>query len=129
MKPATEFTPRDYGELVLPSQYNDLVRRGSRLKYGEYRLLSAVLEDAIRTYRANRKCSNRVQRQRFQEVCGWFEPSEAQPRSALSFQTICEFLEVDPRQLLKKLKSLDRKEFPRRRYRFQPNGWLRILAS
>jgi hypothetical protein len=69
MKLATEFTPQDYTELVLPSEYDDLVRRRSSLKNREYRLLWAVLEGAIRTYRATSKCLNRIQRQTFQEVC------------------------------------------------------------
>ena len=68
MKPATECTPGDYTELVVPSQYNDLARRHSPLNQGEYRLLWAVLEQAIRAYRANRRCSNPIQRQTFEEV-------------------------------------------------------------
>jgi hypothetical protein len=129
MKPAAEFTPEDYQDLVLPSQYDDLVRRRSPLNDGECRLVWAVLEEAIRTYRASRKCSTPIQREKFQEVCSWFEPNEAQARSGLSFQTICEFLGIDPGQLMERLKSLDDGEFPRRRYRLQRNGRPRILAT
>src|SRR5690349_17993912 len=55
--------------------------------------------------------------------------SQAQARSGLSFQTICEFLGIDPGQLLERLKSLDDGEFPRRRYRPQRNGRPRILSA
>jgi hypothetical protein len=111
MNAVTEFTLEDHVDLILPSQYDDLVRRRSPLNDGEGRLLWAVLEEAIRTYRASRKCSTPIQREKFQEVCSWFEPSEAQERSGLSFQTICEFLGIDPGQLLERLKSLDDGEF------------------
>jgi hypothetical protein len=129
MKAVTEFTLEDYVDLILPSQYDDLVRRRSPLNDGEGRLLWAVLEEAIGTYRASRKCSTPIQRETFQEVCSWFEPNEAQARSRLSFQTICEVLGIDPGQLLERLKSLDAGEFPRRRYRPQRNGRPRILAT
>jgi hypothetical protein len=86
MKAAIEIISADFNDSMLPSQYDDLVRRRSLLDNGEYRLLWAVLEEAIRTYRANRKGSNPIQRKRFEEVRSWFEPSEAQPRAGLSFR-------------------------------------------
>jgi hypothetical protein len=82
------------------------------------RLLGVVLEDAIRTYLANRTCSNPIQCKKFQEVRSWFESgrTEAQLR-LLDFQTICEFLGIDPCWVLTALKSLDAREFPPRRHR------------
>jgi hypothetical protein len=50
MSTASAFTPQDFGDSVLPSQYDDLVRRRSLGREGEYRLLRAVLENPIRTY-------------------------------------------------------------------------------
>jgi hypothetical protein len=49
MKPAAEFKPEECEALVLPSQYNDLVRRRSPLNDEDYRLLWRVLEEATRT--------------------------------------------------------------------------------
>jgi hypothetical protein len=129
MKPAIEFAPEDFNDSILPSQYNDLVRRRAPLNDGEYRLLWAVLEDAIRSYLANRKWSNPIQRMKFEEVRSWFEPSQAEPRSGLSFQTICDLLGIDRGQLLKGLKSLNGGEFPRRRHRLTRNARPRTLAA
>jgi hypothetical protein len=128
MKPAAKFTPEDYQDLVLPSQYDDLVRRRSPLNDGEYRLVWAVLEEAIRTYRASRKCSTPIQREKFQEVCSWFEPNEAQARSGLSFQRICEVLGIDPDSCWSDSSLSMLANFRRRRYR-KRNGRPRILAT
>ena len=129
MKPAFEFAPEDFNDSILPSQYNNLVRRRSPLNDGEYRLLWAVLENAIRSYLANRKCSNPIQRIRFEEVRSWFEPSQARPRSGFSFQTICNFLSIDRGQLLKGLKSLNSDEFPWCRHQLTRNARPRTLAA
>ena len=129
MKPAIEFAPEDFNDSILPSQYNDLVHGRSPLNDGEYRLLWAVLENAIKSYLANRKWSNPIQRMRFEEVRSWFEPSQARPRSGFSFQTICDFLSIDRGQLLKGLKSLNNDEFLRRPHRLTRNARPRTLAA
>ena len=129
MKPAIEFAPEDFNDSILPSQYNDLVHRRSLFNDGEYRLLWAILENAITSYLANRKCSNTIQRMRFEEVRSWFEPSQARPRSGFSFQTICDFLSIDRGQLLKGLKSLNSDEFSRRQHRLTRNARPRTLAA
>ncbi len=95
---------------------------------GEYRLLWRVLEDAIRSYLANRACSNPAQRKRFEEVRRWFEPAD-EPRSLFAFATVCDLLAIDPGWLLKGLKSLDAREFPRRRQRVLRNARPRSLAA
>ena len=115
MNTATEFASEDLSGSILPPQYNDLLRRRSTVADGEYRLLWRVLEDAIRSYLANRECSNPAQRKSFEEVRSWFEPAD-EPRCLFAFETVCDLLGVDPGRLLKGLKALDAREFlPRRR--------------
>jgi hypothetical protein len=129
MNTAIEYTPEDLSGSALPSQYNDLIRRRSSVSDGEYRLLWAVLEDAIRTYLANRACSNPIQRKKFEEVRRWFEPASDSARGLFGYQTICDLLEIDPGRLLKGLKCLDTREFPPRRHRLPRNAGARRMAA
>jgi len=95
---------------ILHSQYNDLIRRPSPGFEGERRLLWAVLQDAIDTYLANMRCATAKQRDEFEEICGWFRPPEDQPGKLFSFETICDLLEIDARQLLKGIESIHERE-------------------
>jgi hypothetical protein len=95
---------------ILPSQYNDLVRRRSPGFEGERRLLWAVLQNAIDIYRANMRCATGKQRDEFEEVCGWFRSPEDQRGRLFSFETICDLLEIDARLLLKGLESIRKRE-------------------
>jgi len=99
------------GEIV-PSQYNDLVRRRSGGFEAEQRLLWAVLENAIHIYRTNMCCATAKQRYEFEEICNWFRPSKSQLGQLFSFETICELLEIDARQLLHGLDSIHIKGTP-----------------
>jgi hypothetical protein len=90
---------------ILPSQYNDLVRRRSGGFEAEQRLLWAVLENAIHIYRSNMGCVTAKQRYEFEEICRWFRPSKGQPGRLFSFETICDLLEIDAGQLLQGLES------------------------
>jgi hypothetical protein len=128
MNTAIEFASEDLSGSILPSQYNDLLKRRSTLADGEYRLLWAVLEDAIRSYLTNRGCSNPTQRKRFEEVSRWFQPA-AELRSLFAFETICDLLGIDPGRLLKGLKSLDVREFPRKRQSVLRDSGPRSLAA
>ncbi len=101
---------------VLPSQYNDLIRRRKSGFDGEYRLMWAVLEDAIRAYLVNAKCSTQKQRAAFDEVCGWFFPVSTAAQGLFGFNTICDTLGIDSRQLLQGLTKLRVKDLPMRRY-------------
>lgn len=123
-----EFTGEDLSDSILPSQYNDLLRRRSTVADGEYRLLWSVLEDAVRGYLANRPCSNATQRKRFEEVSDWFEPAD-EPRSLFAFETVCDLLGVDSGRLLKGLKSLDDRELPMRRHRLRRYAGNRSMAA
>jgi hypothetical protein len=129
MNAVIEFAPEDLSGSILPSQYNDLIGRRLSISDGEYRLLWAVLEDAIRTYLANSTCSNPIQRKKFEEVCSWFEPEQKSTRALFGFQTICDLLEIDPGRLLNGLKCLDTREFLPRRHRLLRNAGARSMAA
>jgi hypothetical protein len=94
------------GDLLLPCQFNELIRRSSNLR-GEYRLLWAVLDDAIRCYLANMRRATPAQRRNFEEVRRWFLPAAgAETTGLFAFQTICDLLEINARQLVRKLESM-----------------------
>jgi hypothetical protein len=124
-----ELPNQDLADAILPCQYNDLARRRSSVPEGEYRLLWAVLEDAIRTYVANRSCSNTAQRTKFEEVRDWFEPAQAGPRALFDFQNVCDLLGIDSGRLLKVLRSLDGRSFALKRYRVLPIAGPQKLAA
>jgi hypothetical protein len=101
--------------VLLPSQYNDLARSGLAGSAGEYRLLWAVLEDAVNTYLVNRECSTRNQRREFEEVCHWLHATRKHPRGLFTFASICEVFDIDADLLLKALESLPTHDSPIRR--------------
>ncbi len=116
----------NFGHFILPSQYNDLVRRPSRDLDGERRLLWAVLEDAISSYVANSECSTGDQRTAFVEVRDWFFPARRAPEALFDFRTVCDLLGVNSERLLGRLKSLRLADLPRRRHRQGPLRGRRI---
>ncbi len=128
MKSRIELANEDLTDAILPCQYDDLVRRRSSIPEGEYRLLWAVLEDAIRTYVANRSCSNAAQRRKFEEVRDWFEPAQS-ARALFDFQNVCDLLGIDSGKLLKGLKSLDARSSYLKRYRVLPTAGAQKLAA
>lgn len=110
MTQATNSFFNDSTSAILPSQYNDLVRRRSGGFEGERRLLWAVLEDAVGIYLANLRCATGRQRDEFEEVSAWFRPPKDQRSRLFSFETICELLEIDARLLRKGLESISERE-------------------
>jgi hypothetical protein len=110
MNQATDSLIDHSGGSILPSQYNDLVRRRSSGFEGERRLLWAVLEDAIDTYLANMDCATAKQRNEFDEICGWFYAPKDQPAGLFSFESICDMLEIDAPSLLKGIESIRKRE-------------------
>jgi hypothetical protein len=92
--------------VFLPVQYNDLARPGPSVMTGEYRLLWAVLEDAIHSYLANRNPSTRNQQREFEEVWRWLHLRRQQPRDLFTFENLCEVFDLDADLLLKALETL-----------------------
>ena len=96
-------------DLVLPIQFNDLIRRRAGID-GEVRLALAVLEDAIRTYV---KCASprprRGAKKLLQEVSDWFASGATNP---FSFEYICELLNMHSDSLRGRLHLLTIDDFP-----------------
>jgi hypothetical protein len=73
----TDLSSQDFSDSnLLPSQYNDVIRRPSSVAAGEYRLLWGVLEDALRLYMGNMDCSTPRRRLQFEEVREWFQAED-----------------------------------------------------
>lgn len=128
MKATDELTREELGDSILPSQYYDLVSRRMPICDGEHRLIWAVLEDAIRTYLANKGRSDPARKKIFEEVRAWFESSQDSRTGMFGFQSICDFLEIDSKRLLNGLKSL-RHPLPNRHHRVVRIGRIRNLAA
>lgn len=119
----------DFGSALLPSQYNEMVRRSANMS-GEQRLLWAVLEDAIRSWLANRKCATRQQRIAFHNVRRWFEAPEGSQSGLFGFQTICDLLEIDSARLIAGLHTMQAGALPiRRQHRVPRSRKLRRIAA
>jgi hypothetical protein len=85
------------GSEILPSQYNDLCRRGTSLE-AESRLLFALLEDGIRCYMRYRGAQrNSPRRLEFIEAFDWIN-SEVD-EGPFAFVNVCETLGIDPSRL------------------------------
>jgi hypothetical protein len=107
----------DLNDSILSSQYDDLIRRRRSALDGEYKLLWAILGEAIKNYLANMECSTSNQRAAFAEVRRWFRPAKDKLQGLFTFQTICELLGVNPDLLLRRLESVRVNDLPKRRCR------------
>lgn len=79
--------------LVHPDQFFTQ-RDGALHRTGEYRLLVAVLQDAIIDWFRYRNASHPRGRRLFQEVSSWFTSTDQV--SLFSFENICAHLGIDP---------------------------------
>ena len=105
----------DLSGCILPSQFADLNKRRPPME-GEYRLLFAVLEDAVSRYLINMKCETEDQRRIFKETASWFKGKDGD-RGLFAFESVCGFLGIDPDRLRKGLATLQPREMPLRRQR------------
>jgi hypothetical protein len=79
-------------DTLLPSQFFDRVRRRTEHE-GERRLMIAVLEDAVETYRKQVGAKEPRGQQLFREAEEWIEDPD---RSWLfAFENICDVLDID----------------------------------
>jgi hypothetical protein len=98
---------------LLPVQYY-AVRRN--LPEGEYRLLVAVLEQAIRSYLLNCKARTSQQRKAFAEIREWFSaPEIGSPQEVFSFLSICDLLAIDAETLRRRLSLMSIRSLPTHR--------------
>lgn len=78
-------------------------RRGVLQRTGEYRLLIAVLQDALECWFRYRHSQRRRERRLFREVSEWFS---ARDRDRLfAFECICDHLALDPNYIRQGLKQ------------------------
>ena len=128
MAPSAGSAMADFDDFLLPSQYNDLLRRRAHLMDGERRLLWAVLEDAIRTYLNKMAAASEFEQHEFKEVRDWFAGKNGS-KGLFAFATICDFLEIDANRLLKGLEALRQRDLPKRRCRLPIKRRLGRLAA
>jgi hypothetical protein len=90
-------------DAILPSQFFATVRRDALHKRGEYRLLVAVLEDAITCYQKYALSIHKRDRRAFEEAEQWIMNEPAAParkdECSFSFEQICGVLDLDPAYL------------------------------
>lgn len=79
-------------EVLLPEQYNDLLRR-KRLLKGEKLLMFAILEDAVESYMTYLNASTSKGQDRFREAEEWI--NHRNPLELFSFDSICEALDIN----------------------------------
>jgi hypothetical protein len=108
---------RDVAYPITPQQYYDQFSRAERLD-GEWRLLFAVLEDAVRCYttaaRSNRGVDRRALEE-VEEVKDWVNTRG--DRDLFSFDSICRVLDLDPDRMRRQLASIETMKIPMRRFR------------
>ena len=118
-----QLPPEDFDGPILPAQYFESMKR-PKLLVGEYRLLLAVLEDAVRCYLTDINGRSKEQRARFAEVRRWFYSSgDAEQQALFAFESICDLLGIDPGVVRRRLGSISLGELPWRRLR-----WVRPVA-
>jgi hypothetical protein len=119
-EPALRSNIEDLDGAVLPAQYFDYRQKKKQVE-GERRLLVAVLEEAIRSYLATRKCRTARQRQTFAQLRRWFYASErGLPQATLSFESVCDFLDINADVIRKRLGSIGVRQVPTRREAVRP---------
>jgi len=85
-------------DVVMPSQFFGTIRRQAPAKRGEYQLLVAVLEDAVHCFQKYLLARDKPGQRLFREAEEWMMVEGHEPRDAptLSFQFVCDMLDVDP---------------------------------
>lgn len=101
---------------ILPAQYFDS-RRKRKLLEGEYRLLVAVLEDAVHHYLASINCETVQQRLLFEELRAWFHtPVDTAGDQLFTFESICELLGINAAAFRARLDALSVRDLPKRHH-------------
>lgn len=112
-----QLSPEAFPGSLLPSQYFAHVERRKRVN-GEYRLLLAVLEDAIRSYLINISARNGEQRVRLAELRLWFYARGGPGKQGLfAFESICELLGIEADLVRKRLGGINIRDLATRRCR------------
>jgi len=93
---------RPFPDVILKSQFFEMV--GKRALTSEQRLMLAVLADAINLVRDGYGSTSLRKRASFAEAQNWILQSGI--RCPLSFQSVCEALEIDPEGLRSRIGSM-----------------------
>lgn len=106
-------------DAVLAPQFFATVRRQAPGKTGEYRLVLAVLEDAIHCFQQYAFSSNDGHRQLFAEAAAWLmparDPQVSDGAPAFSFDYICDVLGLDATYLRRGLQRWHATQLAERR--------------
>lgn len=90
-------------EVILPTQFFATLRRDAPRKGGEYRLVVAVLEDAIACFQKYAFVAQKRGHRLFEEAAQWImddaERLEHRGERGFSFEQVCGFLGLDPAYL------------------------------
>jgi len=109
-----DFTAADDCAAILPAQYFDHTSRRKLLE-GEYRLLAAVLEEAVRSYVVSMSRRTEQQRLDFEQLRCWFRASGSRNRQELfAFESICDLLGIGAEALRAHLSSIGILDLPTR---------------
>jgi hypothetical protein len=118
-EPDDRATAGNPGAAILPAQYFGNAK-GRKLLEGEYRLLLAVLEQAVRSYLASMKGRTGQQRLDFEELRRWFyAPRSTAPQGLFAFESICDLLGIDADMLRRRLGSISIRDLPTHRQRIR----------
>ena len=113
-------TTADDFAAILPAQYFDHTSR-RKLLDGEYRLLAAVLEEALRSYVVSMSRRTEQQRLDFEQLRCWFRASGSRNRQELfAFESICDLLGVSAEALRVHLSSISIRDLPTRPHLVRP---------
>ena len=88
-------------DTLLPSQYFDRLRGPERS--GAWRLVVAMLEDAIHVYRAQAGATEAHKRKLFEEAEEWIESSDRE--WVFSFENVCDILGLEASYLRRGLRA------------------------
>ena len=91
---------------IVPSQFFATLRRQAPTKQGEFRLLVAVLEDAINCFRRNARTADKSKQRLFDEARAWITGEDgdtvghaADHAPGFSFEYVCDILGLDAADL------------------------------
>ena len=89
-------------DTIAPSQFFATLRRQAPTKQGEYRLLVALLEDAINCFQGNAHAADKVKQRLFDEAHGWITGEDGDTvgqaedqAPGFSFEYVCGILGFD----------------------------------
>ena len=107
--PLTLFEP----DVLRPSQFFATLPRQAPHKTGEYRLLLAVLANAVECFQKYVRAKNKAERQLFEEAEQWImAENDRRDRlveltgRAFSFRYVCEVLDIPPDSLRRGVAAL-----------------------